>query len=174
MKTYKVPEGCKITSVDFNTGVVIFEAEKQEFKDGDFVFFKEYNQGYGETFGIFNKNGNCFFGFNKKYCKENFVSCGTNPDRLMTEEEKALLLSKMHEVGKDWDAEKKEVVDYVEIIEVGQEYWSVKLSTTGSFFGRKESCRNRRKYDPNDFKTEELADIAIKSLTETLTNLKHY
>ena len=38
-------------------------------------------------------------------------SCRCNIFIPATEEEKQLLLSKLHEIGKDWDAEKKEVVD---------------------------------------------------------------
>jgi len=43
----------------------------------------------------------------------------TRPIRMATEEEKQILLDAIHKDGKDWDANNKQIVDYVEPIEVG-------------------------------------------------------
>ena len=47
--------------------------------------------------------------------------------RKATEEEKQLLLSKLHEIGKDWDEEKKEIVDWKWEPNKGEEYYFPKF-----------------------------------------------
>jgi len=55
---------------------------------------------------------------------ENGISCGWLVNfKPATEQEKQLLLDKIHEVGKDWDAEKMEVVDWKWRAKNGEYYW---------------------------------------------------
>jgi hypothetical protein len=92
---------------------------------------------------------------------------------LATEAEKQILLDAMHAKGKDWDAEKCEVVDYVEKIKVGQKLYFITI-TNGRFITISTESNEDRAYKNYEFKTEALAKAACDKLNETIKTLKHY
>lgn len=116
-QTFQIPIGCKTVSIEQigDTIVTTFEKE-QVFKKGDFLVFDETNLCFIFNNIIENKT-NYFYGFYldtkrvKDGCFERWV-LSNKTLRLATDEEKQLLLDKMHENGYDWDAEKMEVVKY--------------------------------------------------------------
>ena len=176
MKTnsYAVPEGCKITSVDFNTGIVVYESVEPQFKKGDFVFCK----GECQYIAIFKDGESGYFNyFARIYANEElgFNSYSTwLIERLATPEEKQLLIDKMRENGKDWSEEKCEVVDYVEMIEEGQSYWYLSIGEDGVSKDFEQEAGFKRHYGQHRFKTKQLSQIACVKLNETLKTLKHY
>lgn len=93
-------------------------------KDGDFVKFGSHEPSPAlQIFKSFNKIGGhyayaslCVYAESGKYVEnidtnahENWYNEGLRP---ATEEEKQLLLDAMHKAGKDWDSEKKKIVEY--------------------------------------------------------------
>jgi hypothetical protein len=193
-KSYAVPEGCKITSVDFNTGVVVYESNEPQFKKGDFIITK-YKDDYGgdsyiaivDNIRIKDNAIVYFVWYNTNTNDDNNtkihggvgIGCIDRENKeftcLATPEEKQLLISKMRENGKDWDAEKCEVVDYVEMIEKGQSYFMVScLQGQHNAQSVYNASSNRLSYRDDYFKTKELAQIACDKLNEVLSTLKHY
>lgn len=96
------------------------EIEKQiEFKNGDVLFVKCDKQDFIEIFNYSKKNGDLYdhasldtatqdLDISGKYriCKDEIVEI-----RLATEEERQQLFKALANEGKDWDAEKKQIVD---------------------------------------------------------------
>jgi hypothetical protein len=177
--TYAVPEGCKITSVDFEKGVVVFESNEPKFKKGDFlatssciIIFKNESCGYERHFLSLRKINNSLADISLDYGWGNISDF-----RLATPEEKNLLVSKMRENGKDWDEEKCEVVDYVEMIEIGKEFYSIFYDYPDKKYKYRKfvyASLSKRYYEKDDFKTEQLAQAACDELNKVLTTLKHY
>lgn len=176
-KQYAVPEGCKITSVaiENNNVIVKYECAEPQFKKGDFVF--GVNSSGKDWIGIF-KNGDIdnFEYFSRivsnvlNYNDNSFITI----ERLATSEEKQLLIDKMRENGKDWDFEKMEVVDYVEMIEVCDKVWYICFNGKEYIYKCSEIVTKKRNYSAFDFKNEQLAQIACYKLNEVLKTLKHY
>lgn len=90
------------------------EIEKQpEFKDGDIVF-EEGNRNYCSAIGVLKKDEQGCFMFDTFLTKDKVCYNSEYiylPIRLATEEEKKQLFSALAKEGKQWDAEKKEIVD---------------------------------------------------------------
>lgn len=95
--------------------------EKPEFKDGDVLFVKCKGGTFIEIFNYYKRNGELYdhasldittqeLDISGKYkiSKENIVEI-----RLATEEEKKQFFSSLAKKGKAWDAEKKQIVDYL-------------------------------------------------------------
>ena len=173
-QTYTVPEGCKITSVDLEKGVVVYESEEPKFKSGDFLandhcitIFKGTEEGYERHFASLrkrNKTLTCFSSDSGWGCVRYF--------KIATPEEKQLLLDKMHEAGKDWDEEKCEVIDYVWEPKIGEECWY--LWAYFSFVwdgGNEDQIRFR---ENKVFKTESLRRAAEDKIKEVLKEVKHF
>lgn len=161
-----IPEGCKAVIKD---NVVIFEPIEQKFKKGDFlsskhnklsVIFKKYNS--RTSFDSFFTNGLLD---NEGWITESF--------RLATPEEKAKLIEYMHEGGKDWDAEKCEVVDYRWRAENGGVYWIADDFEVDTFEEEYNYVDNKYYNSGNYFKTKELAEIARQKRNELYLTLKH-
>ena len=161
-----IPEGCKAVVKD---NVVIFEPIEQKFKRGDFLSSK-----HNEFSVIFKKYKRISFDsfFNNGLLDNE----GWDPAafRLATPEEKAELIQYMRENGKDWDAEKCEVVDYRWRAEKGGAYYVVSASMGAVSMFESFSETDTYRFDfGNYFKTEELAMQATKMINELLLTLKH-
>jgi hypothetical protein len=178
-KTYAVPEGCKITSVDFQSGVIVYECETPEapkFKRGDFVYCEHDRTGNEAIFLLdeYIGNGECKtiagIGY-KGIFKLGYVFSLHSP-RLATPEEKQLLLDKMHEQGKDWAG--GQIVDWEWKPKVGEPYWA--LSFKGVYEVRFEGdyADNERLKENRAFATEALAQQAFTDLQTCLKNAKKY
>ena len=181
-QTYTVPEGCKITSVDLEKGVVVFESEepkikKYRFKKGQFVKFQ--NSGNiiilskdtpdnkrGETF-----YKSCFIKIRKDGSLE--YDGGTADIIEVTEDEKQFAISKMHEAGKDWDEEKCEVIDYVWKPKEGEIFVFITSDGVSTVFYYEKYHSDLIKIN-NCFKTYELAQIAWDKVKEVLKEVKHF
>ena len=109
-----IPEDCKEVIKD---NVITVEKEGQEFKDGDFYTVKT---SYGSYVFIYKSNKD----EDRVYYYALLVSglrlplyndsCMAHKDEtsISTEEEKQILIDAMHLDGKDWDADKKQIIDY--------------------------------------------------------------
>ena len=100
----------------------------------------------------------------------------------MTEEEREKFLEEMHEQGKDWDAEKKEVVVWVWQPEMNSSYWALDYdSEMGKFsvetsYWYDDEIDNRRLERGwvahlNDESKERLQKIADK-LNDAIKNIR--
>lgn len=152
-----------------------------KFKKGDFVYgeYRDYNQKF--VF-IFDETINSTSSYDKAALFFNsgtifFVSGTIRHDttRLATEAEKQQLIDKLHENGKDLDAEKCEIVDYRWRAKNGEAYYLV-YSTDLTIF---DSTESGDEYDDerfelgNYFKTKELAEAAAEKVKQLLLTLKH-
>ena len=72
--------------------------------------------------------------------------------RLATEEEKNSLLSKLHEIGKDWDAENKNIIDYKWQPNKGDEYYILNYSFFDDEFLPLKMWWNNTEYDKGRMK----------------------
>lgn len=103
---------------------------------------------------------------------------GMQYTRPASEEEKNLLLSKLHEIGKDWNAEKKAVVDWIWEPKVGKTYYFPYFSySVNRFLGMEEpwenstydNCRRSRGWV---FRTKEECQAMCDKLNESIKNVK--
>lgn len=133
-QTFEIPEGCKEVTIEQidNQIITTFELPKSEFKKGDvlakdncIIIFKGVSSGYERHFiSLFTKTGRLTeigdkYGWGEI---EHF--------RYATPEEKEMLLTAMHEAGKDFDFEKMEIVDYKWKPEMKEIYWLPNLAET--------------------------------------------
>ena len=123
-----IPDDCKAVIKD---KIITVEKEVHEFKDGDFVSLSNL----GGNFLIIYKSKR---GFSDAYyhavtyngyCENPVVSyndwCVYADARIATEEEKQFLLDALHADGKDWDADKKQIVDYQCKPKIGDNYYYI-------------------------------------------------
>ena len=154
--------------------------EKVKYKpqDGDFVTYV-YNEGL--YIAIVKGNDNRYYASYQKIGDRNAVPTyelqflnGYIVRRPATEEEKRLILSKLHEIGKDWDAEKKEIVDWKWKPKKNERYFSIYFFCIDFAFAT--NCYTWFN-DPNDilayerdlvFKTKEEAAKKAQELNEKL------
>ena len=162
--TIAIPDGCKAIVKDGN---VIFEKEKQEFKDGDvlhsvynstMLIFKEEEKDHSNRFYThYNTNHSS----NEKWNKDAF--------RHATEEEKQLLFDKMKEQGLKWNVEKKRVEKLLWRADVGEEYYFINSSLNVMKIEECWSVLCGEHYSAdNYFRTEEQAKEAAKRVKEVL------
>ena len=164
--TIAIPDGCKAIVKDGN---VIFEKEKQEFKDGDvlhsvynstMLIFKEEEKDHSNRFYThYNTNHSS----NEKWNKDAF--------RHATEEEKQLLFDKMKEQGLKWNAEEKRVEKLRWRADVGVKYYFVDSLLDVLYIKECWSSLCNKHYSArNYFRTEEQAEEAAKRIKEVLRN----
>lgn len=164
--TIAIPDGCKAIVKDGN---VIFEKEKQEFKDGDvlhsvynstMLIFKEEEKDHSKRFYThYNTNHSS----NEKWNKDAF--------RHATEEEKQLLFKKMKEQGLKWNAEEKRVEKLRWRADVGVKYYFVDSLLDVLYIKECWSSLCNKHYSArNYFRTEEQAEEAAKRIKEVLCN----
>lgn len=162
--TIAIPDGCKAIVKDGN---VIFEKEKQEFKDGDvlhsvynstMLIFKEEEKDHSNRFYThYNTNHSS----NEKWNKDAF--------RHATEEEKQLLFDKMKEQGLKWNDEEKRVENIRWRAKKGEEYHFMNTDFTTVNTTELGDDVDTNRYDAlNYFHTEEQTSEAAKRVKETL------
>lgn len=109
-----IPDGCKAVIKD---KIITFEKAVQEFNDGDFVysinnvceFVMIYNS--KRECSCANYHASIYIGQYENHVSYNYWSVCYDA-RIATEEEKQILIDAMHADGKDWYADKKQIVDY--------------------------------------------------------------
>ena len=171
--SFTIPEGCKAIVKDGN---VIFEKEKQEFKDGD-VLVLVVNGKRCNTF-IYkstDKRGFHYYYVGLDVCNQISISespsnrWSNNDLSYSTEEEKQLLFDKMKEQGLKWNAEEKRVEKIRWRAKKGEAYCRIGLGG-GVFYeiDRRTEADNVFYDTLNHFRTEEQAREAARRVKETL------
>lgn len=129
-----IPAGCKAT---VNNGIILIEKIEPEFKKGDFVTNRSGSDNIICIFSAIGDNGG-IISFAGSQISRTYISTKeglgwgfVNEFKLATEEEEQLLISKLHEAGKDWDAEKLEVVDYEWKPNVNEYYYLAGITEHG-------------------------------------------
>ncbi len=169
-----IPAGCKAIVSD---GYVLVEADvkKPKFKRGDFIakngdvaIFSRIN--IGDIFIAL-----AFATINGKYyrCDENESFDNYHGWSYATTEECTQLLEAMHAVGKDWDFEKQEIVDWEWRPKIGEEYFIIDPEDGSGVMVLSydnDSIDNINFKIGIAFRTRELAEVAL----EMLKQCKHY
>lgn len=125
-----IPDDCKAVIKD---NVITVEKEVQEFKDGDFYTVQTL---YGSYVFIYksNKENNRVYYYALSLSGlglplyDNSCLASKDETSVSTEEEKQMLLDAMHADGKDWDADKKQIVDYKWKPNYRELYYSINYS----------------------------------------------
>ena len=125
--TITIPDGCKAVIKD---KIITVEKEVQEFEDGDFctaiaphgrwIFIYKSKKDDGMAY-------HCSIladGFRRHLCYHLCIA-PKDETRDSTEEEKQILINALHADGKDWDADKKQIVDYRCKPKVGDAYYYI-------------------------------------------------
>ena len=125
--TITIPDDCKAVIKD---KIITVEKEVQEFKDGDFVATNNLSGKFLIIYKSKRELSDAYYhaATYNGYC-ENYVAyndwCVCYDARIATEEEKQFLLDALHTNGKDWDADKKQIVDYRCKPKVGDTYYYI-------------------------------------------------
>ena len=167
-----IPEGYKVI---INGNEIVFEKDKNEFKDGDVLVSNDKYERFPLIF-----KGNDNKGFHKFYarlgyyenliiCKKDVERCGNSGLSLATEEEKQLLFDKMKEQGLRWNAEEKRVEKIRWEAEDGEKYYYVFSTTDVNDTTHCNRLADRlRVGNGNCFRTEKQAGEAAERVKETL------
>ena len=125
--TITIPDGCRAVIKD---KIITVEKEVQEFEDGDFVYsinnVCEFTMIYKskKECSYANYHASIYMGQREKLVSYNDW-CVCYDARLATEEEKQFLIDALHADGKDWDADKKHIVDYKWKPKDGEDYYVI-------------------------------------------------
>ena len=122
-----IPDGCRAVIKD---KIITVEKEVKEFKDGDFCASNNYGENW---IYIYKSNRTYYSSFchaiivvgTKRIEYNNWCDTLEGKTRLATEEEKQFLLDALHADGKDWDADKKQIVDYRCKPKIGDTYYYI-------------------------------------------------
>ena len=123
-----IPDDCKAVIKD---KIITVEKEVQEFKDGDFVslnnlggrcliIYKSKQGLYGIYYHVAAYNV-----YHEYYAVTYNDWCTCDEVRIATEEEKQFLINALHADGKDWDADKRQIVDYKCKPKIGDTYYYI-------------------------------------------------
>lgn len=170
-----IPEGCKAV---VNDGMVVFEKEEREFKDGDIL--ADHSFGGNIIFiykGRRNENGSylahvMLTGFGD--IETNRACCNAprpvSMIELATEEEKHLLFDKMKEQGLKWNAEEKKVEKIRWRPKHRDRYWYLwsTIEVNTGIFDSSIDCHQLRAKSGNCFRTREQAEKAAEVVKEAL------
>ena len=172
--TITIPDDCKAVIKD---KIITVEKAVQDFKDGDFVSLSNLS---GKFLIIYkNKRGlsNAYYhvATYNCYCESCVVYyndwCFYGEVRIATEEEKQLLLDALHADGNDWDAEKKQIVDYKWKPKFGEKYFSFDSYMRPACFIWQHTQNDEHCYLTNKcFKTLEESEKYAKKIAEILKN----
>ena len=170
-----IPDDCKAVIKD---KVITVEKAVQEFKDGDFCVSNNYGKNW---IYIYKSNRTYYSSFShaimvvasKKIEYNSWCDTLEGTTRLATEEEKQFLLDALHADGKDWDADKKQIVDYKWKPKIGETYYFISwgfdvLDNPWSYDYWEKLAYNKG----NCFKTKEEAQMYADKFVEILKDRK--
>lgn len=171
-----IPDGCRAVIKD---KIITVEKEVQEFKDGDFVSSKSFGsrclmiykgKEEGSNVNYHAAMYNCYYE-NSVVCYNYWLFC--DDSRIATEKEKQLLLDALHADGKDWDADRKEIVGYKWKPEIGDAYYYIDcyLDVVDNHWND-DRLDNLVYNNGNCFKTEEEAQKYADEFSEILKERK--
>lgn len=162
--TIQIPEGCKAVIKD---NVVVFEEEKEKFKDGDILhatttdgmtIFRNYSDVYNEEFTCYYNDMNL-----------DNIKWNSSVFRHATEEEKHKLFEYMKKRGLLWNDEEKQVEQIRWRANVGEKYYfidsSLKVQKFEDCWG--VTCNEHYSFS-NYFHTEEQANKFVRHMKEAL------
>lgn len=123
----KIPKGCKATMYQDGDKIIVEYEEKKKFKNGDFLIIDE-DEHYHRSLFIYDREKTILHSYHALLVRDilyfppsDGVDIGNA--RGMTESERQELLEALHKIGKDWDAEKLQIVDYEWKPKYGDEYY---------------------------------------------------
>lgn len=125
-----IPDDCKAVIKD---KIITFEKEVQEFKDGDFCTVKTSHGSWIFIYKSKKDSDRTYHyailvdGF-RLPLYDNYCVSSKGETSVSTKEERQLLLDAMHADGKDWDADKKQIVDYKWKPKSGEVYYHIDYS----------------------------------------------
>lgn len=171
---FLIPEGCFITE-DNGAWRVTELSSNKEFKNGDFLALEKGNRKWLYIFKRITEEGERhYYHFAMRadelsgYCDFNNSIIGIEESsRFMTDYEKQLVVEKLHQEGKDWDEERREIVDWVWEPKIGEKVWLLErlgnnLVVVCEAF---DGCRGNVV-----FQSKQRVEAAL----ELLKNCKHY
>lgn len=174
-----IPYDCIVT---VENGIVLVKKKEPEFKKGDFVAGTDSD---GDTLiSIYDKKDGDIFNLLASYAdwlnelRINDICYPLWVNRFATEEEKQILIEKLHEAGKDWDAGKCEVVDLVWKPREGDKCFYPLFNENGfypciSIFNNTGADNNLLESNYM-FSTKELCQDFCNKANELLKNAKKY
>ena len=178
IKEIEIPDNAKVT-IDGRKIIIEYEKEKSEskFKNGQFL---THRNDLDRWFIIFkdrkDRDTNPFeYHVMLSYLDDIWYDdiCDDNGWYESTESEKQELLKALHKKGKDWDAEKLQIVDYVWKPKMGETYFRASIYNSSLFVVG--LCDN----DMSDdrcfkrglvFKTQKQAIACAKKMLESIKN----
>lgn len=174
-----IPDGCKAVIKD---NVITVEKTVPEFKDGDFCISSRdgrYFWVYIHKSGAKNHLSPFFYAFTNNESTilyyDGRCSVVEEMNKLATEEEKQILLDAMHADGKDWDADKKQIVDYRWKPKYREVYYRINYSLgikIDSLFWYGDALDEIYFSNGNCFKTKEEAQKYADKFVELLKERK--
>ena len=170
-----IPDDCKAVIKD---KIITVEKEVQEFKDGDFCAFGDKHffwvYIYKSEKNYYSSFYHAFIGSDSdKPSYDNSCAVIAQKIRLATEEEKQFLLDALHADWKDWDADKKQIVDYRWKPKIGDTYYFIdRLLDVYDCLWDSDSADNLAYSRGNCFKTKEEAQMYAGKFSEILKERK--
>ena len=172
-----IPDDCRAVIKD---KIITVEKEVQEFKDGDFVSFNEFGWRCLMIYKSTEESSNANYyhaAMYNRHCKNSVVCYDywsfCNDSRIATEKEKQLLLDALHADGKDWDADKREIVGYKWKPKTGDTYYYISYGFEAAGVHWSGDYGDNLVYNSgNCFKTEEEAQKYADKFSEILKERK--
>lgn len=123
----KIPKGCKATMYQDGDKIIVEYEEKKKFKNGDFLIIDE-SEDHKRSLLIYDGKKIFLHSYHALLMRDILYLTPSNGvdisnARGMTESERQELLEALHKIGKDWDAEKLQIVDYEWKPKYGETYY---------------------------------------------------
>lgn len=179
-KEIEIPDNGKVT-IDGRKIIIEYEEEKSksEFRNGQFL---THRIGLDRFIVIFKDKKDRRINALEYYVMLNYSDeiyyndiCDHNGWHESTESEKQELLDALHKYGKDWDAEKLQIIDYKWKPQKGEPYFVVSIIETRLY---NKFVWSNREYDERCFerglifRTKEEAVAATKKMLESIKTNK--
>lgn len=124
----KIPKGCKATMYQDGDKIIVEYEEKKKFKNGDFLIVDE-SEDHKRSLFIYDGKRIILHSYHALLMRDMLYLTPSNGvdisnAREMTESERQELIDVLHKIGKDWDAEKLQIVDYEWEPKFGETYYT--------------------------------------------------
>ena len=153
----------------------VAKQNQPKFKKGDFCWWSGNNPQFVIILGVcptYPNDSYSAFLLDQMTSKNKSLNCEFL--RLATEAERKQSIDKLREKGKDWDAERCEIVDYRWRAEKDSFYYylisTLDVRSCPDYY---DACDDNNYNAANYFKTHELAEEAAEKVKALLLTLKH-